>query len=151
MRTRVQSLALLHGLRIHCCCELWCRPAAVAPIRPLAWESPYSAGVALKNKNKPKKPNTCQSSLLEASSLGTLHHGITLPGTDSQPCLVISTPNINQGPSWAPCSGRCMPITHQRLCSVLRWRACTPRGPSTGSQVPFPQACSLPMRLGPGW
>ena len=27
---------------------LWHRPAAVAPIRPLAWESPYAAGVALK-------------------------------------------------------------------------------------------------------
>ena len=25
MRTRVQSLALLSGLRIWCCCELWCR------------------------------------------------------------------------------------------------------------------------------
>ena len=27
---------------------LWGRPAAVAPIRPLAWEPPYAAGVALK-------------------------------------------------------------------------------------------------------
>ena len=25
MRLRVRSLALLSGLRIHCCCELWCR------------------------------------------------------------------------------------------------------------------------------
>ena len=25
---------------------LWCRPAATAPIRPLAWEAPYAAGVA---------------------------------------------------------------------------------------------------------
>ena len=25
---------------------LWCRPAAVAPIRPLAWESPYAMGAA---------------------------------------------------------------------------------------------------------
>ena len=36
---------------------LWCRLAAVAPIRPLAWEPPYASGVALKskkNKNKPK-------------------------------------------------------------------------------------------------
>ena len=29
---------------------LWCRPAAVAPIRPLAWEPPYAAGAALKSK-----------------------------------------------------------------------------------------------------
>ena len=27
---------------------LWCRPAAVAPIRPLAWELLYAAGAALK-------------------------------------------------------------------------------------------------------
>ena len=25
---------------------LWCRLAATAPIRPLAWEPPYAAGVA---------------------------------------------------------------------------------------------------------
>ena len=29
-----------------------CRPAAVAPIRPLAWELPYAVGVALKKQNK---------------------------------------------------------------------------------------------------
>ena len=30
---------------------LWlCRPAAVAPIQPLAWELPYASGVALKSK-----------------------------------------------------------------------------------------------------
>ena len=32
---------------------LWCRLAATAPIRPLAWEPPYAAGVALqRQKNK---------------------------------------------------------------------------------------------------
>ena len=40
---------------------LWCRPVATAPIRPLAWEPPYAAGVALKSKNEqqqktPPKP-----------------------------------------------------------------------------------------------
>ena len=29
---------------------LWCRPAAIVPIRPLAWEPPYPTGVALKKK-----------------------------------------------------------------------------------------------------
>ena len=33
---------------------LWCRPAAIALIRPLAWELPYAAGAALKS-NKRKK------------------------------------------------------------------------------------------------
>ena len=35
---------------------LWRRPAAVALIRPLAWEPPYAMGVALKKK---KKKKTC--------------------------------------------------------------------------------------------
>ena len=35
---------------------LWCRPAAVAPIGPLAWEPPYAVGAALKTKqNKTKR------------------------------------------------------------------------------------------------
>ena len=29
---------------------LWCRPAATAPIQPLAWEFPYAIGGALKRK-----------------------------------------------------------------------------------------------------
>ena len=59
-------LALLSGLRIQRCRELWCRsqmrlgsPIAVALaaalFRPLAWEPPYAAGMAQKwqkDKNK---------------------------------------------------------------------------------------------------
>ena len=56
---------LAQWLRIRRCCELWCRSqtrlgspiavvvcrlAAVAPIRPLAWELPYALSVALKSK-----------------------------------------------------------------------------------------------------
>ena len=67
MRMLLQSLALLSGLRIWCCHELWCRSqtqldpvllwlwcrsGATASIRPLAWELPYAAGVALKTKYK---------------------------------------------------------------------------------------------------
>ena len=29
---------------------LWCRLAAAAPVRPLAWELPYAKGVDLKKK-----------------------------------------------------------------------------------------------------
>ena len=31
---------------------LWCRPAAAAPIRPLAWELPYAAEAAIQRKKK---------------------------------------------------------------------------------------------------
>ena len=34
---------------------LWLWPAAVALIRPLAWEPPYAMGVALKSKKKQKQ------------------------------------------------------------------------------------------------
>ena len=34
---------------------LWCRPAATAPIGPLAWEPPYAAGAALKILKAKKK------------------------------------------------------------------------------------------------
>ena len=37
---------------------LWCRPAAVVPVQPLAWELPHAVGVALKSKRKKKKRNS---------------------------------------------------------------------------------------------
>ena len=67
IRTQVWSLALLSRLRIwHCgvgrrhglnpsLLWLWHRPAAAAPIRPLAWKLPYAAGAALKKEKKRKK------------------------------------------------------------------------------------------------
>ena len=62
MGLRVQSLALLSGLRIRRCrCGsdltllwLWRRPVAMALIRPLAWKPPYAAGVALEKAKRPK-------------------------------------------------------------------------------------------------
>ena len=33
----------------------WRRPAAIAPIQPLAWEPPYAAGGALKRQKTKKK------------------------------------------------------------------------------------------------
>ena len=34
---------------------LWCRPAAVAPVGPLAWKPPYAKGAALKSEKKNKQ------------------------------------------------------------------------------------------------
>ena len=40
---------------------LWCRPTAIALIRPLAWETPYAASAALKSKtNKQQKAALCK-------------------------------------------------------------------------------------------
>ena len=36
---------------------LWCRPAATAPIRPLAWEPPYAMGAALEKVKRQKQIN----------------------------------------------------------------------------------------------
>ena len=43
---------------------LWCRPATIAPIRPLACEPPYAAGVALKAQKKKKKKRDIKLYLL---------------------------------------------------------------------------------------
>ena len=34
---------------------LWPRPAVAAPTQPLAWELPYTAGVALKRQKRKKE------------------------------------------------------------------------------------------------
>ena len=34
---------------------LWCRPVAIAPIGPLAWEPPYVTEAALEMAERPKK------------------------------------------------------------------------------------------------
>ena len=34
---------------------LWCRPATVASIRPLAWKHPYAVGTGLKKEKKKRK------------------------------------------------------------------------------------------------
>ena len=44
---------------------LWCGPAAVAPVRPLAWEPPCATGVAQKRQKKKKKKKKEQHENLE--------------------------------------------------------------------------------------
>ena len=99
MRTQIQSLASLSGLGkgsgIAVSCSvgrrhsldpallwLWCRPAAVAQIQPLAWEIPNAVGVALKRP----KPNK-QTKKDPAISTGSGHccdtGSIPAPGTSS--------------------------------------------------------------------
>ena len=57
VKFRVRSLALLSGLRIWCCYELWRRLVATALIQLLAREPPYASGAALKRQKDKKKQN----------------------------------------------------------------------------------------------
>ena len=58
---QVSNLALLQGSRYGSdlvLLGLWHRPIAAALIQPLAWESPYAAGVALNSENKKRNKKT---------------------------------------------------------------------------------------------
>ena len=59
----ILGLASLSGLRIRHCCELGCRPAAAAPIRPLAWELPHATSIAIKRKKRKEKKRKITDSL----------------------------------------------------------------------------------------
>ena len=43
---------------------LWYRLAAIAPIRPLAWELPYAFGTALKSKQQQQTQNQTKTKVL---------------------------------------------------------------------------------------
>ena len=100
MRMPVRSLALLSGLRIRHCCELWhrlrcssdlallwlyCRPAAVAPIWPLAQELLYAIKfknikkIKIKNKRRLTDSRKCD---IQGQFQVRLHPGasVTSPG-----------------------------------------------------------------------
>ena len=49
---------------------LWRRPAAVAPIRPRAWEPPYTAGAAVKGKKRKGQNRTTVSLCREDGTQG---------------------------------------------------------------------------------
>ena len=87
MRTQVQSLSLLSGLKTWHCHELWCRPAATALIRLLAWEFSYALGAAplpkKKSKEKEKEAITSGSSChgLAATNVTSIHQEAgSIPG-----------------------------------------------------------------------
>ena len=56
---------------------LWCRPVAIAPIRPLAWELPNAVGAALK-----RQKNTIErerQTLYDITRMWNLKHGTNDP------------------------------------------------------------------------
>ena len=60
---------------------LWHKPAAKAPIRTLAWELPYAAGMALKRPKKKKKKK--KKKKIKKGSLSEIIYS----GTDQQRML----------------------------------------------------------------
>ena len=68
------------------------RPAATAPIRPLAWEPPYAVGAALEKDKKKKKK--------KLKKLGSLNLSLSLSGM----CVNASK------------------LTERHLCRTLVWR-----------------------------
>ena len=76
MRMQVQFLALLSGLWIQGCRELWCRlqmglrsgvavtaaqAGSYSSIQPLTWKLPYAKGMALKRKKKKGISSHCSN------------------------------------------------------------------------------------------
>ena len=83
MRFQVRSMALLSGLRIWCCHELWCRLAATALIQPLAWDLPYATDTALKWQKKKKK-------IVSLQHLGHCCGEGSIPGLGTLTCCVLA-------------------------------------------------------------
>ena len=85
---------------------LWGRPAAVAPVRPLAWELPYAAGAALKSKKTKTKKTFISSKgilpvLAEALETSSTHHVHALHSSIGDPSTVLppTAASLVQAPS----------------------------------------------------
>ena len=116
MRMRVQSLASLSVLKIHCCRELWNKLAAAAPIGPLAWEPPCAVGAALRKKKKKKEK---RKKVLEF----LLWHS-RISGTSAAPGHRFNPqPSIVNWSCWHICDIGC---TAAWIC--LAWELHMPRG-----------------------
>ena len=57
---------------------LWCRLAATAPIRLLAWEPPYAEGAALEKAKRPKKKKKVNGDLNSGGGSGNGKDKMTL-------------------------------------------------------------------------
>ena len=111
---------------------LWCRPSASAPIRPLAWEPPYSAGVALKGqKTKTKKVWSQSSWFIRLWPFLLYNKGIQLR-RDTHPVFFRFFSRIDdpRAPGRVPCAvSRSLLASHSTYLSVPACQSHTP-GPS---------------------
>ena len=76
---------------------LWCKPAATAPILPLAWELPYVTGAAKKKKKERKKRKEKKKKRSQRGNGGiqTLAISLFSPSTWRQGSAQLSVPHPN--------------------------------------------------------
>ena len=80
---------------------LWWRPAAVAPIRPLAWEPPCAANAALKSQKKKSCPRSASTRFFYKEQDSKCCGLLALKSQSSNLPFVLSALNI-QSPLSAP-------------------------------------------------
>ena len=68
---------------------LWHRPVATAPIRPLAWEPPYTAGAALEKAKRLTKQNKTKNFIFS--------HRYCFSGSMEEFVFLSSAPVIPKG------------------------------------------------------
>ena len=107
--------------------RLRCRPAAIALIRPPAWEPPYAAGAALKSKKKKKEKKRNESCHVDScANSGT--------GAPLSACLQGHAQKLSRVPWRLPLeAGRCRVPRPQQ--SPLRTRGRRELVPSTGGVI----------------
>ena len=105
MRTHVQSLASLKWVKDPTLLWLWCRPAATAPIQPLAWELPYAVGAVLKRQKKEKEVEALEWWTKLASHPSSSSSYLMLSPFIS---LSFSSPHVRckSAKKWCPCVNR---------------------------------------------
>ena len=147
MRMLVWSLASLSRLKIWCCCELWCRPAAVALIRPLAWEPPYAVAAALEKAKRQKKKKASYS-VAGPGATCSLDSKDTPGSIMLVPCHLLPTLELAKTGVLLTSPGvEYSRHTHTCSCPVLRyWESPVPRWKEPLAQA-IPPVSPMPVTL----
>ena len=107
---------------------LWCRLAAVVPIRPLAWELPYAVGVALKKKKRKRSGGwQChsdphpRSTPLRSYSCYFLAAKLEQVPLLCSPCLPHSLSGSQHQPCTCSCAFQALHCVYSRLPCQALW------------------------------
>ena len=99
-------MAVSHGVGRRCGSDpallwLWCRPAAAAPCRPLAWERPCVLGAVLK-----QQPTKLKSSSFSVAGRTMNEKQLKRETAESTPCVFSAASSSDiEMPSRLPISG----------------------------------------------